>query len=148
MGIIVYHVYHDIISSYPINSPIYIPMKPGQWLQPVAPQLGSQFKAQDLNWSRVGHRGKNNGDEKHGKMWEKSGNIYGKLHIIVKKTWKTMARPEEKWEEQEQLERWENHILFGITYRKHFETDRQRLEIRKNCFFAPVYRSFFAHVIG
>jgi len=85
VGIIVYHVYHDIISSYPINSPIYIPMKPGQWLQPVAPQLGSQFKAQDLNWSRVGHRGKNNGDEKHGKMWEKSGNIYGKLHIMVKK---------------------------------------------------------------
>ena len=85
VGIIVYHVYHDIISSYPINSPIYIPMKPGQWLQPVAPQLGSQFKAQDLNWSRAGHRGKNNGDEKHGKMWEKSGNIYGKLHIMVKK---------------------------------------------------------------
>ena len=128
-------VSHDIISSYPINSPIYIPMKPGQWLQPVAPQLGSQFKAQDLNWSRVGHRGKNNGDEKHGKMLEKSGNIYGKLHIMVKKTWQTMARPAEKWEEQEQQESWENHIFFGITYRKHLETDKQRLGIRKNCFF-------------
>ena len=137
-----------IISSYPINSSIYIPMKPGQWLQPVAPQLGSQFKAQDLNWSRVGHRGKNNGDEKHENLETNMENCT----LWAEKKWKTMGKHGKTWRNMGKTTRTARKMgkpyFLGITYRKHLETDKQRLGIRKNCFFAPVCRSFFAHVIG